>query len=117
MQKVIEERTYSNKQTGNPDTNPDTETSKKTTNERRTEIYSEIYPENNPVTLQNQPTQKPTELSKFEKDIIEMFEIPENLQEIVTTDVPHLDLDLQTALNLPLEENSLLDLLIDSNNI
>ena len=54
------------------------------------------------------------ELSKFEKEIIEMFEIPENFKEITSSDTLQVDLDLQTSLNLPLEENSLLDLLIDS---
>ena len=54
------------------------------------------------------------ELSKFEKEIIEMFEIPENFKEITSSDILQVDLDLQTSLNLPLEENSLLDLLIDS---
>ena len=43
-----------------------------------------------------------------------MFEIPENFKEAPSSDVIHLDLDLQTPLNLLLEENSLLDLLIDS---
>ena len=39
----------------------------------------------------------------------------ENIKELTSTASPILDLDLQTALQLPLEENSLLDLLIDSN--
>ena len=43
-----------------------------------------------------------------------MFEIPENFKEITSSDTLQGDLDLQSSLNLPLEENSLLDLLIDS---
>ena len=43
-----------------------------------------------------------------------MFEIPENFKETSTSNIVQVDLDLQTTLNLPFEENSLLDLLIDS---
>ena len=91
---------------------------------RRTEIYPEIYPENSlgatRGSLQSRreestlKSQNFNELSKFEKEIIEMFEIPENFKEITSSDILQVDLDLQTSLNLPLEENSLLDLLIDS---
>ena len=92
--------------------------------ESRTEIYPEIYPENSigatRGSLQSRreestsKVQNIKELSKFEKEIIEMFEIPDNFKEITSSDTRQVDLDLQTSLNLPLEENSLLDLLIDS---
>ena len=92
--------------------------------ERRTEIYPEIYPENSSGATRGSLQSKTEEstpklqniekLSKFEKEIIEMFEIPENFKEITSSDTMKVDLDLQTSLNLPLEENSLLDLLIDS---
>ena len=92
--------------------------------ESRTEIYPEIYPENSigatHGSLQSRreestsKVQNIKELSKFEKEIIEMFEIPDNFKEITSSDTRQVDLDLQTSLNLPLEENSLLDLLIDS---
>ena len=92
--------------------------------ERRTEIYPEIYPENSIGTtrgsLQSRREEstpqelKIKELSNFEKEIIEMFEIPENFKEISNPDTLQVDLDLQTPLNLPFEENSLLDLFIDS---
>ena len=84
--------------------------------ERRTEIYPEIYPENSTDAMHGSlqsrrekstsQRQNTAELSKFEKEIIEMFEIPENFKEAPSSDVIHLDLDLQTPLNLPLEENS-----------
>ena len=93
-------------------------------NDRRTEIYPEIYPENSlgatrgslqSRTEESTPkSQNIEKLSKFEKELIEMFEIPENFKEITSSDTIKVDLDLQTSLNLPLEENSLLDLLIDS---
>ena len=89
-----------------------------------TEIYPEIYPENSlgatRGSLQSRredstpKLQNCNELTKFEKEIIEMFELPENIKEITSSDNLQVDLDLQTSLNLPLEENSLLDLLIDS---
>ena len=91
------------------------------------EIYPEIYPENNPGatrgSLQSRredstpKLQNCNELTKFEQEIIEMFELPENIKEITSSDNLQVDLDLQTSLNLPLEENSLLDLLIDSDII
>ena len=85
---------------------------------------AEIYPENSigatRGSLQSRreestpQEQKIKELSNFKKEIIEMFEIPENFKEISNLDIVQVDLDLQSPLNLPLEENSLLDLLIDS---
>ena len=115
---------HSSKQEEPKNTNPDTDTSNEARMERRTEIYPEIYPENSigatrgslqsrreESTPQRQNTK---ELSKFEIELIEMFEIPENFKETSTSDILQVDLDLQTPLNLPLEENSLLDLLTDS---
>ena len=47
--------------------------------------------------------------------IIEMFNLPENIKELVPVSSPLPDLDLQTEPQLPLEEFSLLDYSNDSN--
>ena len=109
----------------NAETVPDPETS--------TEIYQEIYHETRstayaalptPTGSQEEltkklihPTQEQLELSKFEESLIEMFNLPQNIKELVPASSPIPDLDLQTALPLPLEENSFLDYLNDCNII
>ena len=109
----------------NTETDQDPETS--------TKIYPEIYPETRstayaalPVStrsqeeiteIQIQPTQKQSNLSNFVETLIEMFNLPENIKELVPASSPLADLDLQTELQLPLEEYSLLDYLNDSNII
>ena len=65
--------------------------------------------------IQIHPTQKHSKLSIFEETIIEMFNLPENIKELVPVSSPLPDLDLQTEPQLPLEEFSLLDYLNDSN--
>ena len=101
--------------------------------ETATEIYPEIYPETrstayatSPKTtssqeemteIQIQSNQKQPKLSSFEESLIEMFNLPENIKELVPVSSPIPDLDLQTELALPLEENSFLDYLNDSNII
>ena len=98
-----------------------TTTLTETSMERRTEIYPEIYPENSLgatrgslQSREEESTPHMHKLSNFEKELIEMFEIPENFKETSSLDSIQVDLDLQTTLNLALEENSLLDLLNDS---
>ena len=118
-------------------TNPDMNTAKKMPNtedpETATEIYPEIYPETRstayaalPTTTssqrviketQMQSIQKQQKLSSFEETLVEMFNLPENIKELVPVSSPIPDLDLQTELALPLEENSFLDYLNDSNII
>ena len=46
-----------------------------------------------------------------------MFNLPENIKELVPASSPLPDLDLQTELQLPLQEYSLLGYLNDSNII
>ena len=111
---------YSSKQEESNITFPETDTSKETSMERRTEIYPENTTGATHGSLQSSGEESTpqrhnsTELSNFEKELIEMFEIPENFKETSTSNIVQVDLDLQTTLNLPFEENSLLDLLIDS---
>ena len=101
--------------------------------ETATEIHPEIYPETRSTAyatlstttssqeeipeIQIQPIQKQQKLSSFEETLIEMFNLPENIKELVPVSSPIPDLDLQTELALPLEENSFLDYLNDSNII
>ena len=65
--------------------------------------------------IQIHPTQKHSKLSIFEETIIEMFNLPENIKELVPVSSSLPDLDLQTEPQLLLEEFSLLDYLNDSN--
>ena len=97
------------------------------------EIYPEIYPETRSTAyatppastssqeevteIQIQPTQIHSKLSIFEETLIEMFNLPENIKELVPVSSPLPDLDLQTEPQLPLEEYSLLDYLNDTNII
>ena len=110
---------------------PDTET--RSNPETITEIYPGIYPETRSTTyapplastssqeeiteIQIQSTQKQAKLSIFEETIIEMFNLPENIKELVPVSSPLPDLDLQTESQLLLKEYSLLDYLNDSNII
>ena len=121
---IYPEMQHPNKEKELEITTKDTTKLNEASTESSTEIYPEIYPENSlgatRDSLQSRreestpKSQNFNELTKFEKEIIEMFEIPENIKEITSSDILQVDLDLQTSLNLPLEENSLLDLLIDS---
>ena len=110
---------------------PDTET--RPNPETSSQIYPEIYPttrstacsalpastssQEEKTEVQIQSTQKQSKLSIFEETIIEMFNLPENIKELVPVSSPLPDLDLQTEPQLPLEEYSLLDYLNDSNII
>ena len=110
---------------------PDTET--RPNPETCSEIYPEIYPTTRSTTcatlpastssqeeiteIQIQSTQKQSKLSIFEETIIEMFNLPENIKELVPASSPLPDLDLQIEPQLPLEDFSLLDYLNDSNII
>ena len=53
----------------------------------------------------------------MKKLLIEMFNLSENIKELVPVSSPIPDLDLQTELALLLEEHSFLDYLNDSNII
>ena len=110
---------------------PDTET--RPNLETSSEIYPEIYPTTRSTTcvtppastssqediseIQIQSTQKQSKLSIFEETIIEMFNLPENIKELVPVSSSLPDLDLQIETQLPLEDYSLLDYLNDSNII
>ena len=110
---------------------PDTET--RPNPETSSEIYPEIYPTTRSTAfatppastssqeeiseIQIQSTQKQSKLSIFEETIIEMFNLPENIKELVSVSSPLPDLDLQIDPQLPLEDFSLLDYLNDSNII
>ena len=110
---------------------PDTET--RLNPETSSEIYPEIYPTTRstacatlPATtsfqekiteIQIHSTQKQSKLSIFEETIIEMFNLPENIKELVPVSSPLPDLDLQIEPQLLLEDFSLLDYLNDSNII
>ena len=109
----------------NTETRPNPETS--------SEIYPQIYPTTRSTTcaappastssledipeIQIQSTQKQSTLSIFEETIVEMFNLPENIKELVPVSSPLPDLDLQIETQLPLEDYSLLDYLNDSNII
>ena len=110
---------------------PDTET--RPNPETTAEIHPGIYPTTRSTTctappastsspeetteIQIHPTQKHSKLSNFEETIVEMFNLPKNIKELVPVSSPLPDLDLQTEPQLPLEEFSLLDYLNDSNII
>ena len=110
---------------------PDTET--RPNPETSSEIYPQIYPTTGSTTcaappastssledipeIQIQSTQKQSTLSIFEETIVEMFNLPENIKELVPVSSPLPDLDLQIETQLPLEDYSLLDYLNDSNII
>ena len=110
---------------------PETET--RPNLEATTEIYPEIYPTTRSTTcaaplastspqeeiseIQIQSTQKYSKLSIFEETIVEMFNLPENIKELVPVSSPLPDLDLQIEPQLPLEDFSLLDNLNDCNII
>ena len=110
---------------------PDTET--RPNPETSSEIYPEIYPTTRSTTcatplastsfqedipeIQIQSTQKQSKLRIFEETIVEMFNLPENIKELVPVSSPLPDLDLQIEPQLPLEDYSLLDYLNDSNVI
>ena len=101
--------------------------------ETSSEIYPEIYPTTRSTAcatspasyssqeeipkIQIQSTQKHSKLSIFEETIIEMFNLPENIKELVPVSSPLPDLDLQIEAQLPLEDSNLLDYLNDSNII
>ena len=110
---------------------PDTET--RPNSETTTEIYPGSYPTTRSTTcatlpacrsspaetteIQIHPTQKHSKLSIFEETIVEMFNLPKNIKELVPVSSPLPDLGLQTEPQLLLEEFSLLDYLNDSNII
>ena len=110
---------------------PDTET--RPNPETSSEIYQEIYPitrstacatplastssQEDIPEIQIQSTQKQSKLSIFEETIVEMFNLSENIKELVPVSSPLPDLDLQIETQLPLEDYSLLDYLNDSNII
>ena len=54
-------------------------------------------PGSNETSIQIHPTQKHSKLSIFEETIIEMFNLPENIKELVPVSSPLPDLELQTA--------------------
>ena len=109
---------------------PNTETTQNP--ETPPEIYPEIYPETRSTAyatlpastssqeeiteIQIQPIQKHSKLSIFETLIV-MFNLPENIKDLVPVSSPLPELDLRTEPQLPLEEYSLLDYLNDSNII
>ena len=94
---------------------PDTET--RPNPETSSEIYPEIYPTTISTTcatppastssqeeiseIQIQSTQKQSKLSIFEETIIEMFNLPENIKELVPVSSHLPDLDLQIDPQLP----------------
>ena len=110
---------------------PETET--RPNPETSSEIYPEIYPTTRSTAcatslastspqeeipkIQIQSTQKHSKLSIFEETIIEMFNLSENIKELVLVSSPLPDLDLQIEEQLPLEDFSLLDYLNDFNII
>ena len=110
---------------------PETET--RPNPETTSEIYPEIYPTTRSTAyaaspastssqeeipkIQIQSTQKHSKLSIFEETIIEMFNLPQNIKELVPVSSPLPDIDLQIEEQLPLEDFSLLDYLNDSNII
>ena len=110
---------------------PETET--RPNPETTSEIYPEIYPTTRSTTcatslastspqeeipkIQIQSTQKHSKLIIFEETIIEMFNLPQNIKELVPVSSPLPDLDLQIEEQPPLEDFSLLDYLNDSNII
>ena len=101
--------------------------------ETSSEIYPGIYPTTRSTTcaaqlastssqeeiseIQINSTQKQSKLSIFEETIIEMFNLPENIKELVPVSSSLPDLDLQIEPQLWLEDFSLLDYLNDSNII
>ena len=96
---------------------PDTET--RPNPETSSEIYPEIYPTTRSTAcatplvstsfqedipeIQIQSTQKQSKLSIFEETIVEMFNLPENIKELVPVSSPLPDLDLQIEPQLRLK--------------
>ena len=75
--------------------------------EKSAEIYPQIYPVNRSIApldtrdyledsqeIQIQPMQKQPKLSTFEETIIQMFELPENIKQLVPVNSPMPDLSL-----------------------
>ena len=61
--------------------------------------------------------QKQTNLSTLEEIIIEMFDLPKNIKELVLATSLIPDLSLKIGAALPLEKINLLNSLIDTNTI
>ena len=105
---------------------PDTETMKQSKKKlsnaetlQDTETPTEIYPENRSTTpldnrclgedsqeIQIQLMQKQTKLSTFEEIIIAMFELPENIKELVPATYPHSRSNTRSTLHCHLKKST-----------